>query len=85
MMDQTPNNTFVGMGSAHSADTPDIPLGLGMALSQDVEAMSSFGRMSAEEKKQMIAFVQGATTGDDAKARIQQAVAQVKAGINRFS
>ncbi len=74
------NNAFVGMGSSHSPEQPDMPLGLWMALSQDTEAMSYFGRMTPEQKRQMIAYVQGATTGDDAKARIRQAVAQIKAG-----
>ncbi len=84
------NNTqgesiFVGMGNSPGAETPNLPLGLGMALAQDTEALSCFGRMTREEKQQMIAYIQGATTGEDAKARMQQAVAQIKAGINRFS
>lgn len=50
----------------------DLPLGLMMQLGQDLDAMNTFSNLSDSEKAQMIEFIKGATTGDDAKARISQ-------------
>lgn len=54
-------------------DTPeDLPLGLMMQLGQDLSAMNAFSSLSDGEKAQMIDYIKSATTGDDAKARIEQ-------------
>lgn len=52
----------------------DLPLGLMMQLGQDLEAMNTFSNLSDSEKEQMIDYIKGATTGDDAKARIHQVI-----------
>ncbi len=62
----------------------DIPLGLGMSLAQDMDAMSRFGRMSDEEKRKIIAYVQGGATGEETKARIENAVNCLSAGNLNF-
>lgn len=35
-------------------DGPEIPMGLGMALAQNIQAMNYFASLSDEEKKQII-------------------------------
>ena len=75
-MNQTP---FIGIG--HNPEGPDLPLGLGMQLAQDPKAMDTFGRMSRAQKSELIAFVQGATTGDEAKQRMTDALARLHSGF----
>lgn len=53
---------------------PDIPLGFGMALAQRPEAMTFFGSLSNQEKKQIIGYIQDSTTGDMAKERVRHTV-----------
>lgn len=58
----------------------DLPLGLGISLAQDLEAMSNFGAMDREVQKRIIDYVQGGLTGEDAHRRVQEAVEHIKAG-----
>ena len=51
----------------------DMPLGLGLSLGQDMEALSFFGSLPDRTKGQIIAYVQSTNTGEEAKARIQKA------------
>ncbi|MFQ8600748.1 MAG: YdeI/OmpD-associated family protein [Oscillospiraceae bacterium] len=53
---------------------PDIPLGFGMALAQRPEAMTFFASLSNQEKTQIIRYIQGSTTGDMAKERVDHTV-----------
>ncbi|MGI6150438.1 MAG: hypothetical protein ACOYIR_00565 [Christensenellales bacterium] len=66
------NETFIGTGI--NPDGPDLPLGFGMHLAQDAKALETFGRMTNAQKSEVIGYIQGATTGDDAKRRIAEAV-----------
>lgn len=77
-MDQNGNAVFVGMGANPATGVPDIPLGLGMALSQDVDAMSYFGSLTGQQKAGVIRYVQGGSTGAEAKQRIQSATDNLK-------
>lgn len=65
---------FIGIGKNPNSNVPDIPLGLGMELAQSPQAMDAFGRLTNEQKTQMIRHIQASTTGDEAKERITQAV-----------
>ncbi|MGN1047355.1 MAG: hypothetical protein ACI4QZ_01965 [Eubacteriales bacterium] len=47
-----------------------IPVGLSMAMAQDVEAMKAFGTMSAEEQNKVIAAARNAHS----KAQMQSIV-----------
>ena len=66
--------TFIGMGKNPNPGVPDIPLGFGMELAQNPKAASAFGNLSDERKTQLIRHIQGAATGDDAKARVTGAI-----------
>ena len=67
------NNTpFIGTGK--NPDGPDLPLGLGMQLAQNPKAMATFGKMSTAQKSRLIGHIQDASTGEDAKSRIERTV-----------
>ena len=70
-MEQSP---FVGEGTRHPDNTPDMPLGLGMELALDMDAMSEFGKLSREGKEQIIQYIQAPKTGDEVKMRIRKVV-----------
>lgn len=50
----------------------ELPLGLMMRLGQDLSAMNTFSNLNDSEKMQMVDYIKQATTGDEAKARIEQ-------------
>lgn len=72
------NSTFIGTG--HNPDGPDLPVGLGMLLAQEPKAMQAFATMTNTQKESLIAQIQGGATGEEAKARVMQAVQQLKEG-----
>ena len=76
------HSTFIGTG--RNPDGPDIPLGLGMQLAQDPQAMNAFGRMSNAQKRELIKYVQGASTGDDAKIRMSEVLRRLHANDRIF-
>lgn len=55
----------------------EMPLGLMMQLGTDPSAMNYFANLSDSTKNQLIDYIRGATTGDDAKARIDQVMQQL--------
>lgn len=63
---------FIGVG--HNPEGPDLPLGFGMQLAQDPQAVETFGRMSRDEKRAVINYVQDCHTGDEAKQHVAHAV-----------
>lgn len=73
------HDVWVGMGP--NPDGPDLPLGLGMRLAQDPMALSTFGKMTNEQKNDLIAYIQAATTGDDVKQRITEALNRLRSGF----
>ena len=75
-------STFIGTG--RNPDGPDIPLGLGMQLAQSPKAMAVFGKMTNAQKSGLIRHIQGAPTGDAAKARVTGAVNQLEQGNTMF-
>lgn len=72
---QTP---FIGMGKA--PDGIELPLGLSMELTMNPNAASTFGKMSIDQKRDAIRYVQGGTTGEDAKRRIENVVKRMEQG-----
>ncbi len=72
------NSSFIGMGKNPNKNVSDIPLGLGMALSQDVDALSFFGSLAPAQKNGVIQYVQSGQSGQEAKERITNAVSQLK-------
>lgn len=53
---------------------PDMPLGLTMSLAEDLEAMQTFSNLSPEGQAQIVSYIQGSITGDEAKIRIENVV-----------
>lgn len=74
--------TFIGIG--HNPDGPDLPLGLGMNLAQDPKAMDTFGKMTMEQKTNVINYIQSAQTGDDALQKINDAINRMHNGNMNF-
>ena len=76
-------SNFIGIGP--NPNGLDLPLGLGMELAQEPRAMEAFGRMSQTQKDAMIRHIQGAVTGEDARRRIDEAVAGLRDKNSHFS
>ena len=52
----------------------EIPVGLGMRLSLDMKAMTNFSNLSEARKRELISYIEGSTTGEDAKNRVTEVV-----------
>ena len=63
---------------------PDMPLGLTMALAEDLEAMQTFSNLSTHEQSCVVNYIQGAMTGEEAKARIETAVDKLHKHLSFF-
>lgn len=66
------DDTFIGMG--HNPHGPDVPMGMGMRLMQDPQAREAFGRLTRAKQTDLIGYVQGGSTGDEARQRLEDAV-----------
>ena len=63
------------MGPNPDPQTPDIPLGLGMALFQQSQARNFFEALTPADKTKVISYVQSDNkTGDDALYKIDNAI-----------
>lgn len=51
-----------------------MPLGLGNRLTQDAHARMYFDSLSQAEQQRLVSYIQVATTGEDAKQRVNQVV-----------
>lgn len=58
-------------------DIGGLPIGFSLKLSQDLEAMQYFSNLSERNKEQVVSYVQGGTTGEEAKNRVEEAVRQL--------
>ncbi|MGI6116179.1 MULTISPECIES: hypothetical protein [unclassified Clostridium] len=57
------------------SSVPELPIGFGMSLAQNNEALTYFGSLSPAEKTAVIHYVHdGNTTGEQAKEKIDHAV-----------
>lgn len=74
-MDKVP---FIGTG--HNPEGPDLPLGFGMHLMQDSQAVENFGKLNSYEKKKVIDYVQDVHTGNEAKEHIAHAISCLHEG-----
>lgn len=55
----------------------EVPVGLGMRLALDMKAMNNFASLSDEKKRELITYIEGSTTGDDAKNRVTEVVSSL--------
>ncbi len=57
-----------------------LPVGLGMRLALDMDAMKSFVNLSDQSKKELVDYIEGSTTGDEAKNRVTEVVRNLHDG-----
>lgn len=79
-MDQ--DKPFIGIG--RNPEGPDLPLGFGMLLAQEPDAISHYGALTNDEKASVIRYIQSGATGEDAKNRIANAVMGLRDGNMGF-
>jgi hypothetical protein len=61
-----------------------IPEGLGFRLALDMKAMTNFANLPEEGKQKLVDYIQGSTTGDDARNRVTQVVNDLHNGNSFF-
>lgn len=57
-----------------------LPVGLGMSLALDMNAMTNFSNLSDTKKQELISYIKGSTTGEEAKNRITEVVSSLHNG-----
>jgi len=57
-----------------------LPVGLGMRLSLDMEAMTHFVNLPDNNKKQLVDYIEGSTSGVEAKNRVTEVVRNLHNG-----
>lgn len=57
-----------------------LPVGLGMRLALDMDAMKSFVNLSDQRKKELIDYIEGSTSGEEAKSRVTEVVRNLHNG-----
>lgn len=57
---------------------PDLPLGLGMALAMNTDALNYFGSLKLGEQENIVKYIQSAQSGREAKQRIHSTVEGLK-------
>lgn len=65
---------FVGIGKNPDPGGLDMPIGFGMALYQNSDALHCFAALSQDERNEIIRYIESSKTGDDARKRIDTAV-----------
>lgn len=61
-----------------------LPVGLGMRLALDMQAMTNFANLPEDKKQQLVNYIEGSTTGEEAKSRVTEVVSNLHNG-NTFS
>ena len=57
-----------------------LPEGLGFRLALDMEAMTNFVKLPQDRKDQLVNYIQGSSTGDEAKNRVTEVVSNLHKG-----
>lgn len=57
-----------------------LPVGLGMRLALDMKAMTNFSNLSDTKKQELINYIEGSTTGEEAKNRVTEVVSSLRSG-----
>ena len=60
-----------------------LPVGFAMRLAEDLTAMEQFSQLSEGEKEQMVAYIQGGTTGEEAEQRVRESIERLYNGIKQ--
>ena len=73
---------FIGMG--RNPHGKDIPLGLGMHMAQDAEALSKFSELTQPQRDRLVQYVHDSPTGDATVSRIAEVIQGLKDGRTEF-
>jgi hypothetical protein len=57
-----------------------LPEGLGFRLALDMQAMTNYVNLPDSSKKDLVEYIKGSTTGDDAKNRVSEVVSNLHNG-----
>jgi len=57
-----------------------VPVGLGMKLALDMKAMNNFAKLPDHKKQEVVDYIKGSTTGDEAKNRVSEVVSNLHEG-----
>ncbi|NLK28566.1 MAG: hypothetical protein GX306_09530 [Clostridiales bacterium] len=57
-----------------------LPVGLGMRLALDMEAMTNFVNLPESRKQELVNYIKGSASGDEAKARVTEVVSSLHNG-----
>lgn len=52
----------------------EMPVGFGMKLALDMQAMNNYANLPDQNKLELIDYIKGSTTGDEAKNRVTEVV-----------
>lgn len=65
-------------------EAEEMPIGLMMSLAMNQDAMRNFSSLPEEKQSSVIRYVENASTGEDARARIGNAVDELEKGNTGF-
>ena len=57
-----------------------LPEGLGFRLALDMDAMTNFVKLSDSNKQQLVDYIKGSSTGDEARNRVTEVVNNLHKG-----
>lgn len=57
-----------------------LPEGLGMRLAMDMDAMRNFVNLSDQSRKELVNYIEGSASGDEAKNRVIEVVRNLHNG-----
>ncbi|MBB2183901.1 hypothetical protein H0486_13560 [Lachnospiraceae bacterium MD1] len=57
-----------------------LPVGLGMKLALDMDAMTNFVQLPESSRKQLVDYIESSGTGDEAKRRVSEVVSNLHSG-----
>ncbi len=57
-----------------------MPEGLGFRLAMDMKAMTNFVNLPETKKQELIGYIKGSTTGDEARNRVTEVVNSLHGG-----
>ena len=78
------DKVFVGLGKNPDPSGLDMPIGFGMELYQNSDALHCFAALSQNERNDIIRYIEASKTGDEAKERINNAVKNLNHRNPRF-
>ena len=68
------DKVFVGLGKNPDPGGLDMPIGFGMELYQNSNALHCFAALSQDERNEIIRYIEKSASGEDVKKRINTAV-----------